>query len=89
MGEQPSWWRRAFGRSVIKAIFGTDIDLSNRQTAATILAILIVGTLCWLAINAPETRGDILKTLTGVIFVIIGFYFGKSHGGDDDDHDAP
>ncbi len=30
------------------------------------------------AVTEPEIRGDIIKTLSGVIFVIIGFYFGKT-----------
>ena len=79
-----SWWRRLFGRSILKALFGTDVDLSNRQTAATIISLLIIGTLCWLAVYAQETRTDIIKTLSGVIFVIIGFYFGKSQEAVDD-----
>ena len=83
----PSWWRRKFGRSILKALIGTDIDISNRQSAASIIAIMVIGTLCWIAIFYSDVRSDIIKTLSGVIFVIIGFYFGKERQRSDDSDD--
>jgi hypothetical protein len=72
-----SYWHHIFGRSFVKAFLGSDLDLANRQTSSTLIALMIIGTMCWLALFVPEIRGDIIKTLSGVIFVIIGFYFGK------------
>ncbi|MGP0095010.1 MAG: hypothetical protein ACLPKB_34425 [Xanthobacteraceae bacterium] len=78
-----SWWRRTFGRSIIKAIVG-DFFSSKRNTAS-VIAIGLIFTVCWVVVI--DKKYEYLDKIVNVIFVIIGFYFGTkpSTGGDDDE----
>jgi hypothetical protein len=88
--QSQSWWHKVLGRSdrsILKALIGTHLDLSDRQTAGAVVALAIIGTLCALAFMYEDFRGDIVKTLSGVIFVIIGFYFGEKRNNSSDNED--
>lgn len=67
-----SWWSRTFGRSVYGIIFGN--NLADRNVAATVIGIMLVATLCWLAITG---KANLSGDLVNIVFVVVGFYFGS------------
>lgn len=75
---EKSWFNRKFGRSFISIIFGNFFEKKNNT--AGIIAILLVGTLCFVVIYTLIKTGDIAKELelmTNIVFVVIGYYFGS------------
>ncbi len=68
----PSVWYLFFkNRSILGLIIGQ--FFTSKNNTAAVIAIALVTTLCWLALNGNE---DIVPVLSNVIFVIIGYYFG-------------
>ena len=81
-GEEKSWWMRIFGRSLYGLIFGN--NLADRNVAATIIGIMLVATLCYLAIKGNT---ELVAPLVNVVFVVVGFYFGskREEGADEEE----
>jgi len=79
-----SWWRRIFGRSLIKAVFGDFFD--NKRTTASLLALMLVATVCYEVVWKDK---DYLNQLMNIIFVIIGYYFGSKSGKSDEEDEGP
>lgn len=78
MSESKSWYARIFGRSLIAMIFGNFFE--KKSNSSSIIAIMLVATLCFVVIHTLCTKGDISKELTiitNIIFVVIGYYFGS------------
>jgi hypothetical protein len=59
-------------RSFIRVLFGNFFE--NKNNTASILAIILVITLCWVII--AKDKYEYLNGLLNVVFVIIGYYFG-------------
>lgn len=73
----PSYFRRMFASSIAFLIFGK--FLQNKTNAASLIAIMLVSTLCYLLIMNMAKIQDFQPVLTAVlhvIFVVIGYYFG-------------
>jgi len=79
-----AWWSRFFGRSIYGLIFGN--NLADKNVAATIIGIMLVATLCYLA--AFKQRYELLPPLANIVFVVVGFYFGSKREPAKDDDDA-
>jgi len=62
-----------FGRSIYGLVFGK--NLADRNVAATIIGVMLVATLCYLA--AFKQRYELLPPLSNIVFVVVGFYFGS------------
>lgn len=67
------WSRATGGRSIYSLIFGN--NLADKNVAATIISILLVLTLCYLAITTQEH--GIISSLANLVFVVVGYYFGS------------
>ncbi len=82
-----SLWRRLFGRSLLRALIGTDLNLQDRQTTASILAIMVAAVLCYLCISFENLRTVLSTSLSSLLFVMVGFYFKQrsQEGKDEDD----
>jgi hypothetical protein len=78
-----SWWRRIFGRSILKALIGD--FLADKNNAASIIAILLVLTLCYVV--AIREKYEYLNALLNIVFVVIGYYFGSKREKDDSNED--
>jgi hypothetical protein len=76
MSEPPvksqSWFSKLFGRSFMSMIFGRFFE--NKNNTASLLAIILVITLCWVVIT--KEKYDFLNGILNIVFVIIGYYFG-------------
>lgn len=76
MSEPPvksqSLFSRLLGRSIMSAIFGKFFE--NKNNTASLLAIILVITLCWVIIT--KEKYDFLNGILNIVFVIIGYYFG-------------
>lgn len=87
MGEQQnderSWWRRTFGRSILKALIGD--FFADKNNAASIVAILLVLTLCYVV--AFREKYEYLNGLLNIVFVVIGYYFGSKREKDESNED--
>ena len=86
MGEQSderSWWRRTFGRSILKALIGD--FFADKNNAASIVAILLVLTLCYVV--AFREKYEYLNGLLNIVFVVIGYYFGSKREKDESNED--
>jgi hypothetical protein len=81
--DQRSWWRRTFGRSILKALIGD--FFADKNNAASIIAILLVLTLCYVV--AVREKYEYANGLLNIVFVVIGYYFGskRERGTDQDD----
>ncbi|NOK48311.1 hypothetical protein GTH10_13195 [Burkholderia thailandensis] len=75
-----SWWKRAFGRSILQCLIGD--FFSDKNNAASVVAILLVFTLCYMA--AIQQR-ELPNGLLNIIFVVIGYYFGSKRERDSDE----
>jgi len=67
-----SMWKKVFGESIIRLLFGRFFE--NKNNTASILAIILVITLCWVIIF--RDKYEYISTLSNIIFVIVGYYFG-------------
>ncbi len=86
MGEQNderSWWRRTFGRSILKALIGD--FFADKNNAASVVAILLVLTLCYVV--AFREKYEYLNGLLNIVFVVIGYYFGSKREKDESNED--
>ena len=86
MSEQSSersWWRRTFGRSILKALIGD--FFADKNNAASIIAILLVVTLCYVV--AFREKYEYLNGLLNIVFVVIGYYFGSKREKDESNED--
>jgi hypothetical protein len=75
---EKSWYGRILGRSFLNIIFGNFFE--KKSNSAGIIAILLVGTLCFVVIHNLLKNGSIEKELNiiaNVVFVVIGYYFGS------------
>jgi hypothetical protein len=81
-GGTRSWWSRIFGRSILKAIIGD--FFSDKNNAASVIAIMLVGTLCYIV--AVQGK-DYANGLLNIVFVVIGYYFGSKRELDNNDDD--
>jgi hypothetical protein len=78
--DKRSWWKRTFGRSILKVIVGDFFE--KKRNTVSILAIIIVGTVCYVVV--AREKYDFVNYLVNIIFVVVGFYFGSKPGTDDD-----
>jgi uncharacterized membrane protein len=83
--DQRSWWRRIFGRSLLKAAIGD--FFADKNNAASIIAILLVITLCYVV--AIRQQYQYLNGLLNIVFVVIGYYFGSKREKDQSNEDEP
>lgn len=86
--EKKSWYARIFGRSLIKVLFGNFFEKKNNS--AGIIAIILVATLCYVVIHKLLNDNDIsslLETISNIVFVVIGYYFGAKQGKTNDEGD--
>jgi multisubunit Na+/H+ antiporter MnhF subunit len=76
-GKPASWWDRTLGRSLYGLIFGN--NLADKNVAATIISIMLVGTLCYLAVTLSESqaRQSLINALANLVFGVVGYYFGS------------
>lgn len=79
-----SWWRKIFGRSLLKAIVGDFFD-SQRNTAS-LIALMLVGTICYVILF--RGRYEYMTVVTNLAFAVAGFYFGSKAGPEDDASDS-
>ena len=81
--DERSWWRRIFGRSLLKAVIGD--FFADKNNAASVIAILLVLTLCYVV--AFRQKYEYVNGLLNIVFVVIGYYFGskREKGSDEDD----
>jgi len=78
---QKSWYAKTIGRSLLSIIFGNFFEKKNNS--AGIIAVLLVGTLCYLVItnmNKITEFDPVVDGVLNVIFVVIGYYFGAKQG---------
>lgn len=76
--DEKSWYNKAIGRSLFSVFFGTFFEKKNNT--AGIIAILVVGTLCFVLIYKLLHTYDISKEtemMLNIVFVVIGYYFGS------------
>ncbi len=85
--DQRSWWKKIFGRSLLRAAIGD--FFSDKNNAASVIAILLVATLCYVV--AFRERYELANGLLNIVFVVIGYYFGSKREKDksDDDEQSP
>jgi hypothetical protein len=81
--DERSWWRKVFGRSILKALIGD--FFADKNNAASVIAILLVATLCYVV--AMRQKYEYTNGLLNIVFVVIGYYFGskREREGNDDD----
>ncbi len=70
--KRQSHFSKILGRSIIKAFLGDFFE--NKNNTASILAIILVYTLCWVII--VKEKYENMTYLVNIVFVIIGYYFG-------------
>jgi multisubunit Na+/H+ antiporter MnhF subunit len=74
--KEQSWWAKIFGRSIYSLIFGN--NLADKNVAATIISILLVATLCYLAVTLDgQDRSMLIQGLANLVFGVVGYYFGS------------
>ena len=85
---QRSWWSRIVGRSILSLLVGKGF-FADKNNAASIIAIVLVGTLCFVV--AFRQRYEYVNGLLNIVFVVIGYYFGskREKAQDDDDDSSP
>ena len=82
--KQRSWWSRlSGGRSIISLLLGD--FLADKNNAASIIAILLVKTLCYVV--AFREKYEYANGLLNIVFVVIGYYFGSKREKDESDED--
>jgi hypothetical protein len=59
--------------------------LADKNNAASIIAILLVLTLCYIV--AIREKFEYANGLLNIVFVVIGYYFGSKRQKDQDDND--
>lgn len=79
-----SWWRRVFGRSLLKAIVGDFFD--RKRNTASLIALMLVGTICYVIL--VHQKYEYMTVVTNLAFAVAGFYFGSKAGNSDDDEDS-
>jgi len=67
--DERSWWRKALGRSILKALIGD--FFADKNNAASIIAILLVLTLCYVV--AVQKQYAYINGLLNIVFVVIGY----------------
>jgi hypothetical protein len=86
--KQKSWYNRILGRSFFFIIFGKFFE--KKDNSAALIAIMLVGTLCFTVIynliNSVNITEE-LRIITNVIFVVIGYYFGSKQLNVSDEND--
>lgn len=81
---QRSWWSRlSGGRSIISLLLGD--FLADKNNAASIIAILLVLTLCYVV--AIREKYEYANGLLNIVFVVIGYYFGSKRRKDQADEE--
>jgi hypothetical protein len=70
---QKSWWRRIFGRSILRVLIGD--FFADKNNVASMIALMLVSTLCYLIVF--EKQHDYNNSFFNVIFVVVGYYFGS------------
>ncbi len=89
MGNSNSWFQKVLGRSVISILFGNFFQ--NKNNAAGLVAVILVGSFCYIAIYLLHKEGSLksefINGILNIIFVVIGYYFGAKKGTDTDDTD--
>ena len=86
--KQKSWYSRILGRSFFFMIFGKFFE--KKDNSAALIAIMLVGTLCFTVIYNLVNSVNIteeLRIITNVIFVVIGYYFGSKQLNVSDEND--
>jgi hypothetical protein len=81
--DRRSWWRRIFGRSLLKAAIGD--FFADKNNAASVIAILLVLTLCYVV--AFRQKYEYVNGLLNIVFVVIGYYFGSKRERDQSNED--
>lgn len=82
--DKRSWWRKVFGRSILKALIGD--FFADKNNAASIIGIMLVATLCYVV--AFREKYEYLNGMINIVFVVIGYYFGSKRHPDDKDEDS-
>jgi hypothetical protein len=81
---QRSYWSRLVGgRSIVNLLLGD--FLADKNNAASIIAILLVLTLCYVV--AIREKFEYANGLLNIVFVVIGYYFGSKRQKDQQDED--
>jgi hypothetical protein len=85
--EKRSLYQMVFGRrSLLSILIGTKI-LADKNVTASIVAIALVVTLCYIV--AVVGKYEYANALTNIVFVVIGYYFGsKREVSNDSENDA-
>jgi hypothetical protein len=82
--KQRSYWSRLVGgRSLANLLLGD--FLADKNNAASIIAILLVLTLCYIV--AIREKFEYANGLLNIVFVVIGYYFGSKRQADQGDND--
>ena len=82
---QRSWWSRITGgRSIISLLLGD--FLADKNNAASIIAILLVLTLCYIV--AVRQQYVYANGLLNIVFVVIGYYFGSKRQKDESEDEG-
>ena len=71
------------GRSIVSLMLGN--FLADKNNAASIIAILLVLTLCYVV--AFREKYEYANGLLNIVFVVIGYYFGSKRQKDQSDED--
>ena len=77
------WSRLTGGRSIASLLLGD--FLADKNNAASIIAILLVLTLCFIV--AFRQKFEYANGLLNIVFVVIGYYFGSKRHIDQSDED--
>ena len=81
---QRSWWSKITGgRSIASLLLGD--YLADKNNAASIIAILLVVTLCYIV--AIREKYEYANGLLNIVFVVIGYYFGSKRHKETADED--
>jgi Na+/pantothenate symporter len=81
--DQRSWWRKVFGRSLLKAVVGDFFD--SKRNTASIIGIMLVGTLCYVVLF--RDKYEYMAVVINLAFAVSGFYFASRVGPRDDADD--
>lgn len=83
--DQQSWWRKIFGRSLLKAVVGDFFD--SKRNTASLIGLMLVGTICYVIIW--RDKYEYMGVVTNLAFAVAGFYFGSKIGPSDSGEDDP
>ena len=72
-----SCFKRIFGRSLIRLLFGNFFE--NKNNAAAIIGIILVLAVCYVVVFRQQY--EYMNGVLNVVFVVIGYYFGAKQSG--------